>query len=321
MTKTRRHLDDFRGSTPTGPAQEYEGAAVLAPSTAATRTVIDSPWTVPTKNDDETPERTFRRATNAFWENGEGSREHVRANKIAPVVNCTEKGDDATKRKPLDDASCIKMGMDNTFWVFVLGSVLGLALETLYVLALQGKFEDRAGLLFGPFSPLYGCAAVILTLLGDGMKDRPIIIIFAICALVGGSLEYITSWFLQTAFGIAAWDYTGSWLSIDGRTNGSFMILWGLLGLAWTKVLIPFIARYGMPAIKKIDHRFTLACTAFMIVDIALTVSAIDCWFMRESGDASQTGIQLLCGEIFDNDFMANRFQTMSIDADLAARP
>lgn len=245
----------------------------------------------------------------------------VEANKIALVVSLTEKGDHATTRKSLDDASRITMGVDNAFWVFVLGSILGLALETLYVLALQGKFEDRAGLLFGPFLPLYGCAAVIMTFLGNKLKDRPILLIFATCALVGGSLEYATSWFLQTAFGIAAWDYTGSWLSLDGRTNGSFMILWGLLGLVWTKGLIPLIARYGIPVIKRIDHRFTLACAAFMLVNIALTVTTIDCWFMRESGDASQTGIQILCGEIFDNDFMANRFQTMSIDPNLATRP
>ena len=36
--------------------------------------------------------------------------------------------------------------------------------------------------------------------------------------MIGGAFEYFTSWFMEVAFGIRAWDYTGQWLSIDGRT-------------------------------------------------------------------------------------------------------
>lgn len=228
---------------------------------------------------------------------------------------------EAENSASLDRDSQLRMSLENIFWVFVLGSVLGLALETLYVLILYGKLEDRAGLLFGPFSPLYGCAALTMTFLGGRLKERPLVVIFAACAFTGGALEFFTSWFLQTAFGIVAWDYSGSWLSFEGRTNGYFMILWGVLGLAWTKGMVPLIARYGTAAIKKIDHRLTLACAVFMLVNIVLTVTTIDCWFMREAGNSSQTDLQILCGELFDNGFMANRFQTMSINPDLSTRP
>ncbi len=36
---------------------------------------------------------------------------------------------------------------------------------------------------------------------------------------------------MEAAFGITAWDYTGRWLSIDGRTSGQFMFFWGLIGV------------------------------------------------------------------------------------------
>ena len=48
-------------------------------------------------------------------------------------------------------------------------------------------------------------------------------LIFCASAVIGGAFEYFTSWFMQAAFGIRAWDYTGQWLSIDGRTSGKYM--------------------------------------------------------------------------------------------------
>ena len=33
--------------------------------------------------------------------------------------------------------------------------------------------------------------------------------------------------------------YTGTFLSLDGRTNGMFMAMWGMLGVLWIKALLP----------------------------------------------------------------------------------
>ena len=61
----------------------------------------------------------------------------------------------------------------NCFIIFLISSILGLLLETVYTLVVFGVFESRAGLVWGPFSPLYGCGAVLLTALLWGARDWP----------------------------------------------------------------------------------------------------------------------------------------------------
>ena len=60
----------------------------------------------------------------------------------------------------------IALDFFNIFWLFTIASVGGLIVETIYHMALyNGELQDRAGLLWGPFSPIYGFGVVIVTVL------------------------------------------------------------------------------------------------------------------------------------------------------------
>ncbi len=48
---------------------------------------------------------------------------------------------------------------------------------------------------------------------------------FLVSAVIGGAFEFFVSWFMEVSFGAVAWDYSGTFLSIDGRTNGMFMAM------------------------------------------------------------------------------------------------
>ena len=51
----------------------------------------------------------------------------------------------------------IALDFFNIFWLFTIASVGGLIMETIYHMTLyNGELQDRAGLLWGPFSPIYG---------------------------------------------------------------------------------------------------------------------------------------------------------------------
>ena len=216
----------------------------------------------------------------------------------------------------------ITLNFFNIFWIFVVCCVLGLVIETVYhfVVVEPGEYQDRAGMLFGPFSPIYGFGAVLMTMALNRFHDKPVILIFLISAVIGGAFEYLTSWFMQFAFGIVAWDYSGTFLSIDGRTNGMFMAMWGVLGVVWIKLLLPWMLKLVNLIPWNWRYAVTTVCAALMIVDGAMTLLSLDCWYQREAGKPPETAVAHFFAEHFDNQYMENRFQSMSIDPGNATR-
>ena len=48
-----------------------------------------------------------------------------------------------------------------TLWVFLIGSIFGVVMETIVSYFQYGDFESRKGLIYGPLNPVYGFGAVI----------------------------------------------------------------------------------------------------------------------------------------------------------------
>ena len=219
----------------------------------------------------------------------------------------------------------IKLNFFNIFWIFVICCMLGLVIEVIYhVLVVDpGHYQDRAGLLYGPFSPIYGVGAVLMTIALNRFHDKSPILIFLVSAVIGGAFEFFVSWFMETAFGIKAWDYTGTFLSIDGRTNGMFMCMWGALGLVWVKFALPIMLKIVNKIPWNWRYALTTVCAVLMAIDCVLTLSALDCWYQREAGTMDYddpSAIVQFCNDNYDNDFMADRFQSMTINPDDASR-
>ena len=74
--------------------------------------------------------------------------------------------------------------------------------------------------------------------------------------------------------------------------------------------LIPWNWRYGV----------TTVCAALMILDGAMTLLALDCWYQRMAGVGSETAVEEFFDRHFDNQYMEERFQSMSIDPANATR-
>ena len=74
--------------------------------------------------------------------------------------------------------------------------------------------------------------------------------------------------------------------------------------------LIPWKWRYSLTSI----------CAGLMIFDGTMTLITLDCWYERLAGLEPDNAIAWFCAEHFNNDFMANRFESMSIDPSISPR-
>lgn len=145
------------------------------------------------------------------------------------------------KAQVFHNTGYLRLDWFTLFWLFVAGCVIGLAVETVFHAIVYGGLESRAGLVWGPFSPIYGVGAVVLTLFLNRFYHSHNLVIFLVAMVVGSVLEYVTSWGMEFFWGAVAWNYSGTFGSINGRTNFAFGMMWGLLGLVWVRVALPAV--------------------------------------------------------------------------------
>lgn len=230
------------------------------------------------------------------------------------------------------DRGFIELDFFNLFWVFVVCCVLGLVIEVIYhmVVVDPGVYQDRAGMLYGPFSPIYGFGAVLMTVaLNRFYKANPVII-FLVSAVIGGLFEAAVSWFMQVGFGAVAWDYSGSTIFglfpdpiatlFGGRTSTLFMCMWGALGFVWIKLCLPWLLKLINLIPWRARYSVTTLCALLMLVNGVMTLQALECWYQRESGLAPSSPVEEFYAEHYDNAYMQNRFQSMTITPEDSAR-
>ncbi len=225
----------------------------------------------------------------------------------------------------------IKLNYFNLFWVFFVCSVLGLILEEVWhmVVVDPGVYQDRAGMLFGPFSPIYGFGAVLMTMALNRFYKKNPLIIFLVSALIGGAFEVFVGWFMQTSFGVVSWSYSHIRLfgmpdSIavltGGRTCTPFACMWGLGGLIWIKVLLPRLLKLINMIPWKRRYSATVILTAVMLIDGVMTLQSLDYWYQRVNGTVRNIPVAQFYDKHFDNEYMENRFQSMTMSPKDATR-
>lgn len=225
----------------------------------------------------------------------------------------------------------IKLNYFNLFWVFFVCSVLGLILEEVWhmVVVDPGVYQDRAGMLFGPFSPIYGFGAVLMTMALNRFYKKNPLIIFLVSALIGGAFEVFVGWFMQTSFGVVSWSYSHIRLFgmpdpiavlTGGRTCTAFACMWGLGGLIWIKVLLPRLLKLINMIPWKRRYSATVILTAVMLIDGVMTLQSLDYWYQRVNGTVRNIPVAQFYDKHFDNEYMENRFQSMTMSPKDATR-
>ena len=201
--------------------------------------------------------------------------------------------------------------------IFMVASVLGLGLEMVWMFFTAGLTELRVGLVWGPFSPLYGFGAVMLTMALWSFRSASTVQVFLVSAVLGGALEQTTGMLMENLFHAQSWTYAYLPDHITQWVAWRFLFMWGLVGLVWCRVVMPEVVyRIGDPT-TRVQVVLVGVLTAFLIVDMLATVFCFYRKAQRDAGIPASNAIERYVDERFSDQFIENRFQNLVIGRDL----
>lgn len=167
---------------------------------------------------------------------------------------------------------------------FIIYSIAGYVIETVFGVITKGMLESRKGFLYGPFCPIYGVGAVAMILGLQYFKKNNYTLFFG-GFLIGSIVEYIISFIGEVIFNVKWWDYSNNFLNINGRVCFLFSLFWGLLAL----YLMDHFNVLVDKMLDKIDEKFSphlvktiiIVLTIFLIIDGLLTAVGLKVFFAR----------------------------------------
>ena len=125
------------------------------------------------------------------------------------------------------------------FLLFIIYAVIGWCMEVICKLIQYKRFIDR-GFLIGPYCPIYGVGALLITFFLNKYTQDPIVL-FVMAVVVCGILEYLTSYFMEKIYHARWWDYSNKKFNINGRICLSNLIAFGILGMFIMYISNPFL--------------------------------------------------------------------------------
>lgn len=166
------------------------------------------------------------------------------------------------------------------FFIFLIASVIGTIYEDLLIFVRTfletgvGVWMTHRGVIYGPFNVIYGFGAALMCwfLLRKPYKNWQI---FLYSALMGGAVEYLLSLGQELVLGTRSWDYSGLFLSLNGRTTVPIMLIWGVMGLVFIKVIYPWVSNLIERIPPTIGENLYIILLIFMIFNMVISWSAL----------------------------------------------
>ena len=188
------------------------------------------------------------------------------------------------------------------FCVFVIGSIIGYLLEMIVGLVQNGHFVSKQGLIYGPFSQVYGIGLVIYYLVIPNNKKN--IEIFLISMFLGGIVEYIFSYLQETFFGTISWDYSNLLFNINGRTSLLHCIYWGIGGILFLKYIRPKIEKIDLFYPKKWFKVLIIFLAIFLLFDIIISSLACKRQEERKEGIEAKNNIEIFLDKTYTDEVL-----------------
>lgn len=146
------------------------------------------------------------------------------------------------------------------FILFLIYSIIGWIIETIFCSIEQKKLADR-GFLIGPICPIYGFGGTFMTLLLTKYLDDPLAL-FIMAVVICSILECLTSYFMEKLFNTRWWDYSDKRFNINGRVCLSVAACFGFLGV----ILLYFVNPFLVSLLSKIPDNILIIISIILFI-------------------------------------------------------
>ena len=167
---------------------------------------------------------------------------------------------------------------------FVIYSILGYIIETIFGAITKGVVESRKSFLYGPFCGIYGIGAIIMILGLQPFKKNNNTLFWG-GFFIGSVVEYVVSLIGELVFHVIWWDYSNMPLNINGRVCVFFSVFWGLLGIYLISYINPKIDKLISFIKRKISNKalkiLEIIVVIFLLFDCLITGYALKVFFIR----------------------------------------
>lgn len=157
----------------------------------------------------------------------------------------------------------------NCFFVY---SFLGYIFETSTSLITKSGF--KSGIMYGPFTPIYGIGTVIILILSKYFfinlhMPRWIesIIVFFILAIFLSCLELLGGLLIEKIFGIVFWSYKKHKYNIGNYISLEMAFIWGTVSILFIYIINPILKKL----ILKIPNSITYILLFIFTLDYIIT--------------------------------------------------
>lgn len=196
-------------------------------------------------------------------------------------------------------------------FIFITGSIAGFLLEGIWKMIRTGAWENHSATLYGPFCIIYGVGAAALYGISGFVIDFPLWTRFLVFALTGALTEYVGSVLQEKLFGSVSWDYSDRFLNIHGRTCFSMTMIWGILGLLFSRFCFPVINRFFSAAANWPVDGICIVLSVLMSADLMISAGALFRWYKRIEGIPARNPIEERLDKHYNNERMEKIYNNL----------
>lgn len=158
----------------------------------------------------------------------------------------------------------------NTFLIYsLIGHLLEMTAQSFFI------ENPNSGILFGPWTPVYGFGAIIIILTYKTVfkklhmnKFLEIIIAFFIVSILLSFIEWIGGVLIEKIFGIVFWNYSDQRFNLGKYVSLEMTLLWGIASLICYYIINPILYKL----IVKIPKFVTYIFAIIFFIDVVYTI-------------------------------------------------